>query len=386
VCGGDPLNVRTWSGTPFHMLEALQRHADVVEVVRKPWPYWFSFARRVVRRISRGRHDIYWSREWGELGSRRSIAHLAGVECDAVVAVAITPIAARLVDKMMTVFVSDATFFAMSGYNLNFMKLSPGDKAGAEEIESRAISRAALATFPSTWAQNSALARFPSRRERILQIPWGANLAASKITPAEGRPERPWRLLFVGVDWYGKGGDIALRTFELLKARGLEVQLDIVGCAPSDPAPRIEGVTFHGFIAKNTSEGRARLEALFLGAHLFLLPTRFDAFPTVIAESASFGVPAVSYRTGGLTSNVLDGETGILIDEGMPAEAFAEAITELMTAPDRYGEMAAAALRFSRESLNWDSWARRIVGAIAERLDLDRASSVVNEGERPDSL
>jgi glycosyltransferase involved in cell wall biosynthesis len=265
----------------------------------------------------------------------------------------------------------------MADYNLHFQQLSPGYKKAAEGLEAQAIRGAMVATFPSRWAQSSAIEHFGSGEDHTFQIPWGANLEARRVTPAEMRPNEPWRLLFVGVDWYGKGGDTVLETVHQLRRRGCPVELDIVGCAPSDPPPSIEGVRFHGFISKNTPEGRDRLEELFSRAHLFVLPTRFDAFPTVIAESASFGVPAISYRTGGLSSNVMDGETGILIDEGAPAQAFADAIEKLMSDPERYRAMANAAFAFSRETLNWDSWARSIVSAIAGALDKQNAAIAV---------
>jgi glycosyltransferase involved in cell wall biosynthesis len=375
LCGGDPLNVRTWSGTPFHMLEALREHADIVEVIRKPWPSWFMLPRRAVLKLSKGRYDPYWSLFWSKLGGRSTVERLTRASCDAVIAVAVTPIAARLVEKMPTVFVSDATFFVMADYNVNFQKLSPRIKRSALRLEGMAIRGASVATFPSHWAQSSALEHFEADHEKTFQIPWGANLKAKAITPAEIRPERPWRLLFVGVDWYGKGGDTALQAFEVLKARGCDVELDIVGCAPSDPPPKIEGVTFHGFISKNTSEGRDRLEDLFRRAHLFVLPTRFDAFPTVIAESASYGVPTISYRTGGLPSNVLHGQTGVLLDEGARADAFADAVIAVMSSPERYRAMANAAFQFSHEALNWDSWARRIVASIEEQLEKQSPSA-----------
>ena len=369
VCSADPLNVRTWSGTPFHMLQALSKHADVVEVIRKPWSVWFDLPRRVLRRLSKGRVEIYWSPFWSRLGSGATVKRLSRADCDAIVAVAITPIAARLAQKVKTVFISDATFPAMANYNLHFQRLGPSFKKGAHFLEGMAIRDAAIATFPSRWAQSSALSDFDSDPEKTIQIPWGANLSAGAVTPVEMRPLKPWRLLFVGVDWYGKGGDTVLQLFENLRSRGCAVELDIVGCAPSDPPPVIDGVTFHGFISKNTPEGRDKLESLFRQAHLLVLPTRFDAFPTVIAESASFGVPAVSYRTGGLPSNVLDGETGILLDEGAPAEAFAEAILGLMSSPKRYQAMANAAFRFAHEALNWDAWALSLIDSISTQLE-----------------
>ena len=376
ICGGDPLNVRTWSGTPFHMVEALRAHADIVEIVRRPWPSWFDLPRRIILKLSGGRYDPYWSRFWTGIGGRATVKQLEQTPCDAVVAVAVTPIAARLAEKMPTVFVSDATFFVMADYNINFQRLSPSVKKSAMQLEGMAIRGAVIATFPSLWAQSSALEHFDAVGDTTFQIPWGANLEARATTPTEDRPLRPWRLLFVGVDWYGKGGDILLEAFEMLRARGFEVELDIVGCAPSDTPPVIAGVTFHGFISKNTPEGRDRLEGLFRSAHLFVLPTRFDAFPTVIAESASYGLPTISYRTGGLPSNVLHRQTGILIDEGLGGDAFADAIIELMSSTELYNDMANAALRFSRDDLNWDSWARQMVAKIT--LGLERRTAAIS--------
>jgi glycosyltransferase involved in cell wall biosynthesis len=368
VTSADPLNVRTWSGTPYHMLEALRRHADVVEIVREPWSSWFEKPRRAVRRLTRWRIDLTWSRWWSKLASRNAVERLAACDCDAVVAVAVSSIVIHLAPRKPTVFVSDATFFAMSDYNHYFQQLSPALRKSADALEHDAINKSLIASFPSRWAHSSAVEDYGGDPARTLQIPWGANLEAGEITPPGQRPASPWRLLFVGVDWEGKGGDILLETVRILRERGQPVELDIVGCAPSDPPPAIDGVTFHGFISKNTPDGQARLRELFRAAHLFVLPTQFDAFPTVIAESASFGLPAVSYRTGGLTTNVIDGETGILLDEGAPAQAFADAIEGLMSDPARYRAMAEAALRFSRETLNWDSWAKTLVDAIRETL------------------
>lgn len=368
VSSADPLSVRTWSGTPYHMLEALRGHAEIVEVVRKPWSSWFEQARRAMRRVSGRRIDLSWSRFWTGMGSRSTVERLAVCDCDAVVAVAVSTIVIHLALRKPTVFISDATFAAMADYNANFMRLLPSLREGADLVERDAINHALIASFPSRWAQASALQHYGADPARTLQIPWGANLKALEPIPPEERPTSPWRLLFVGVDWEGKGGDILLESFRILRTRGRPVELDIVGCAPSDPPPSIEGVTFHGFISKNTPEGQARLQELFRRAHLFVLPTRFDAFPTVIAESASFGLPAISYRTGGLTTNVIDGETGVLLEEGAPPAAFAEAIDTLMSDPERYRAMAAAALRFSCETLNWDIWAKNIVDAIAEAL------------------
>ncbi|MBK7121948.1 MAG: hypothetical protein IPH68_03555 [Chitinophagaceae bacterium] len=40
------------------------------------------------------------------------------------------------------------------------------------------------------------------------------------------------RLLFLGVEWERKGGQIALDTFYALQNNGMQVQLKIIGCQP----------------------------------------------------------------------------------------------------------------------------------------------------------
>ena len=58
---------------------------------------------------------------------------MAASDCDAVVAVAITPIVAHLAQHKPTVFISDATFFAMADYNWQFQRLIPGLKKSAHD-------------------------------------------------------------------------------------------------------------------------------------------------------------------------------------------------------------------------------------------------------------
>jgi hypothetical protein len=153
-----------------------------------------------------------------------------------------------------------------------------------------------------------------------------------------------------------------------MRRLGHFVHLDVVGSAPSDPPPRIEGVTFHGFLDKNVEADRATLSALFSAAHAFFLPTRFEALGMVFAEAASYALPAISHRTGGIPSMVVDGETGILLEEGASPEAFASALIALFEDRPRYLKMARAALFRSQMTLNWTAWATRVSRVVSATL------------------
>jgi glycosyltransferase involved in cell wall biosynthesis len=368
VCAGDPLDMRTWSGTPAHMLQALRPHFDIVEVVTRPFPGWFLLLRRAVRRLTGGSIDLMWSKFWTSLVSKRMVKTFEKIDCDYIFAVAVTPLAAYLVSVKPTVFLSDTTQDLLSDYNPHRIRLAPWLKSSAASLETKSISGAEICFFPSDWARSSAIAAHGGKSERSITAPWGANLIADAITDPETRSATDWRLLFVGTDWLGKGGDIALATVAKMRQQGRNVQIDIVGSAPSSPHPTIEGVTFHGFLNKNEPGDRARLNALYRKADVFFLPTRFDALGIVFAEAASYALPSVSYETGGVPAMVVDQVTGILLKEGEGPAAFAEALTGLLADRDRYLRMCRAALKRSQSTLNWEAWGQR----VADELDARR--------------
>lgn len=367
ICAGDPLEIRTWSGTPHHMLEALRAEFDVVHVVRDPWPRWFSKLRRTLRKISGRRIDIYWSPFWTRLAGRKAIAEITGSGADIAFTVAVTPITAQLTKLMPTVFVSDATQAVMVDYNPFFFSLLPGFKRSAYKLETQAIRDSIAAFFPSAWAYGSAVGEHRGDPAHVFQVHWGANMEARGFTRPEERSKDEWRLLFVGVNWKGKGGDIAVEAVQAMRKAGHNVHLDVVGSAPSSPPPAIDGVTFHGFLNKHVSADAERLAALFRGAHLFILPTQFEALGIVISEAASYALPSIAYRTGGLPSNVEGGRTGVLVEPGAPAADFAREMTALLGDSRRYEAMCYAALELSRSKLNWPTWARRVREVVDRR-------------------
>ena len=61
LAGADPLNIRTWSGTPYFMTKTLQTQFPDLLPVRTPSPTWFQHLRRASLKASGGRVDLYWN-------------------------------------------------------------------------------------------------------------------------------------------------------------------------------------------------------------------------------------------------------------------------------------------------------------------------------------
>ena len=84
------------------------------------------------------------------------------------------------------------------------------------------------------------------------------------------------------------------------------------------------------------------------GADLFLLPSETESFGLAALEAMAFGVPVIASRTGGLPEVVEDGVSGFLAPVGDVAGMTERAI-DLLTNPDRYGPMQAAAVARAAE-------------------------------------
>lgn len=309
------------------------------------------------------------------------MAEVEASGCDIVLAVAVTPICAELIERMPTVFVSDATLASMANYYPRHKALAAWMKRCATGLENRCIQKAQAALFPSKWASQSAIRDHGGSPDRVMEIPWGANLVADQAVRPEIRSENQWRLLFVGADWSRKGGEIALGAVAEMRQRGFDVHLDVVGSGPPQ-AVQMEGVTFHGFLDKNVPAEEERIKTLFADAHVFFLPTQFEALGIVFAEAASFAMPAVSYRTGGVPSIVEHDRTGVLLDENASAIDFAEALIALLSDRQRYVRMSYAAFAASRERLNWTAWASSVRETVEKRLGVPGTAAAAPTGRK----
>jgi len=138
--------------------------------------------------------------------------------------------------------------------------------------------------------------------------PLGANLTSEPdrrqvVSLIEKRPRRECRLLFVGVDWHRKGGDLALRVVERLVEMGIPSRLTVVGCRAGD-VPQSRLVEYVGFIDKSTPSGEASLVRLLGDSHFLCLPSRAECSAIVFSEASAYGLPSIAIRTGGVASAV----------------------------------------------------------------------------------
>ena len=195
-----------------------------------------------------------------------------------------------------------------------------------------------------------ALGISPGKVEAIPNMPGQRSLQWTATAP-----RTPGRVIFVGQIIPEKGLDLLLDAISLLRGRGIDATLDVVGEMDGWESPTYRGhraelrararrpdlagaVTFLGW--------REDVPALMGGASVHCCPSRpeqREAFGNVVLEAKVSGVPSVVTPSGDLPELVAHRQDGWVCPE-TTAEAIAEGLAYFLTDPDRLARAGAAAL------------------------------------------
>ncbi len=357
----DASNPNSWSGTGHYIARSLERQGVEVKYIGplEDRGGVVLSARRAGARLLRGRRilrerDARVARSY----AKQVEEQLDGLDVDWIFSPGTIPIAELRVTTPIA-FWTDATFAQMVGFYPEFQKLAGSTVEAGNLLEGHALKRASLAIYSSQWAAQSAIDDYGADAAKVKVLSLGANLPVEydpdEVERMIGRRDRDvCRLLFVGVDWIRKGGDLALAIVSRLHDAGVRAELTIVGANPEIPAGMRDFVRAAGFIAKETTYGKSTIERLFAESHFLLLPSTADCSPIVMAEASSFGVPSIASDVGGISSVVRDGVNGFTFPLDSIVEDAASCITALWADRGRYDALCRSSLEEARARLNWD--------------------------------
>jgi glycosyltransferase involved in cell wall biosynthesis len=189
---------------------------------------------------------------------------------------------------------------------------------------------------------------------------------------AEVRPAAGLRasLVVVGRLSERKGQDLAIQATAVLRDRGHDVTLTVVGdCFPGyeDVAVGLERLVDELGISDRVSfVGFQDPSPYLAGADIVVVPSRVESFGLVAAEALMLGRPTVATRVGGLPEVITDGATGRLVEPGR-ADALADAIGDLLDHPEVAAKMGRNGQVDARRRFSAESFATRFRNAMAGR-------------------
>ncbi|MEO6882916.1 MAG: glycosyltransferase [Bacteroidia bacterium] len=361
----DPNDKRSWSGISYYTKKALEKHCGDVYVLKIKNPFLILFygkiksylTQKILRKRYNYKHSIILSKKYGKLFSEV----LNKNKYDIVFAPAASTEMAFVKTTIPIVNLSDTTFFNMINYYPAFSNLLQISKKEGMEIEQRSLSQSSLLLYPSYWAAKSAIADYKIHPSKIHVIPLGANL--EKIPTVEvllkKQKAATCRLLFLGVNWNRKGGDIAFDTLLHLEKKGIQTELTICGCIPP---PNIihRNIKVIPFINKNEVGGQQQFFDLLLNSDFLLLPTRAECYGIVFCEASAFGLPSITTNTGGIESAIKNTKNGFLLPLNAGGVEYANIIMDNYCDDEKYYSLIKSTRKVFDTELNWDNWSIKV--------------------------
>jgi glycosyltransferase involved in cell wall biosynthesis len=258
----------------------------------------------------------------------------------------------------------DATMLGLLDYYTAFSNWSSRAVGNAFMAEESAMAGASVIATASEWAAGTAGRQVAGAASKCTVVPFGANVQRAAPDGCRDGP-RDFQLLLVGRDWHRKGADVAVAATKELRSRGIPAELDIVGCEPPRKTVVEPYVRIHPWIDRRLPTSRAWFASLYRHADVLVVPSRAECFGLALCEAASFGLPAVAARTGGIPTALHDREAGFLIEASAGPLAYADAIEAVLTDRALYAKFAAAARARFEAELNWPSACTAVAGLFS---------------------
>jgi len=169
-----------------------------------------------------------------------------------------------------------------------------------------------------------------------------------------------------------KGQDMLIRAMPEIRRRVDGAALVIVGGGPD--ADTLHKLAQHCGVAADVvftgGVPAAELPGHYAMADVFAMPCRtrgagldVEGLGIVFLEAAAAGVPVVAGRSGGAPETVRDGETGRVVN-GRAHEEIVDAITDLLTDPDRARLMGQAGRDWISRDWNWQTHSGRLAALL----------------------
>ena len=276
---------------------------------------------------------------------------------------------AYLETEIPIVYLRDTTFQLFIDYYPSFFGLNEKDKKEGNEIEKNALDRAWKIIYSSKWAAESALNYYQAEVSKISIIDFGANLLyepQKKYIPSDSRNE-VCNILFIGVDWIRKGGEVAYKAFLKLQKEGFNCKLTIVGCNPK-LTEGTENIEIVAFLDKKNNLDFYKLFNIYLRSHFLLLPTTADCTPVVISEAAAFGIPVIATDTGGISAVIHEGVNGYLLPDNADENCYSNKIKSVFEDKDLYNTLRINSRREFETRLSWKIWINKINHLISHNF------------------
>ncbi|MGB3535688.1 MAG: glycosyltransferase family 4 protein [Microcoleaceae cyanobacterium] len=277
----------------------------------------------------------------------------------------------QLKTKKPLVLWTDAPLCALIDFYPYLSNLCQETLQNIYHIEKAALEKCNLVIYTSDWAAKSAIEKYQLNPEKVKVVFFGANLENHQTIAEidyqiQLRNSKVCKLLFIGVEWWRKGGHIALKVAEELNQQGVQTELTIIGCQPIINQPLPPFVKVLGYINKFTNEGQKKLSQIISSSHFLILPTTAETYGHVLCEANSFAVPCLTTNVGGLSSVIQNNVNGHTFSPTAKIDDYCNYITHYMNDFNSYQTLAYSAYKEYQYRLNWEVACQKVKSLLQD--------------------
>jgi glycosyltransferase involved in cell wall biosynthesis len=315
----------TWSGTPWALRQALSAQAQVVDlgvsipIAQRALLKGLYWRRRRGTWVSTWRH----SKAFDLVCEREIRRNLRSSPCDAVLEIHdLAPLAVPFfVLQDLSFDVLLRYYDHVNGGPMQLPWLTYDLICRRRERQHDFFDRCSGVITLSHWLARTLVEWSGLPPAKVHPIHPGVSVSTCDQPEGERHPvddgdRRRRRMLFVGKDFFRKGGDLVVQALKVLRAEHDPSMTLTVAGPPRWPLPGgvPAGVTFLGSVPP------AQVASLYRTHDLFVMPSRFEAFGLVFLEALAAGLPCIGRNDFAMPELISPGRNGALVDGEDPQE------------------------------------------------------------------
>jgi glycosyltransferase involved in cell wall biosynthesis len=264
------------------------------------------------------------------------------------------------------VWVDNTVFTYFENYDIPQMSEKMQNSINA--LEKKSFENCTIICVASNWLKNEIINKYQLPESKIKVVPRGANLSSGfckedLISAIDKREKTVVNLVFVGRDWFSKGGDIALKVAEQLNIRGVKTHLTIFGQVKGCPYQfdEFDFITYHEKYNLEDTKSIELVRNTLAFSNFLIVPSRADGFGIVFAEAATFGLPSIALDIMGVENSVINDITGKRFNEINAIEDISNYITDLFEHQEKYHQLCLSSYQYAEEHFNWNKNVKKVI-------------------------
>lgn len=230
-------------------------------------------------------------------------------------------------------------------------------------LEKQAFQRATFVCTRSQIVRESILQEYKIAPEKVVVVGGGVNfetLPNTLNTPnMQGQPT----ILFIGKDFYRKGGDLLLNAFAQTRHHVPHGRLIMM----TEGVPA--GVPLDGVEIVSPTWDRTIIENLYQQADIFVLPSRLETWGDVLLEAMAYGIVCIGATRQAMGEIIQHGKTGLVVAPG-DEHALFSALLWLMINPSLRRKWGKNGRDRLESHFTWGRVAERLAPVLKEAVAL----------------